>query len=674
MNFTIPDTAKVKTLHITQLDKGLNLAENTHNSDINGLSDCKNVWFNNGVLKSRPGLYTTPENFINDEFYRDGFFYHFCPDDTEITIDGELKKIVVEEIEYDDSAYICLIHLINSDGVAENCSELIFNRTSGSTFYIPEKILFYKGAPQTGGGLFALVSLVNMENFGQHTYKIYEVDSDFSAWNIVTGYYIPTVYINGRGNKYEIAESTNVAFTGTPTRLENLNLLNGTFYAYFSSDGRSNSFRLPFSNIADENVICRIHHTAKDYVQWTIPSGSTTASATFLGTKVTMHVNREKGIIHFTVDAGDYEVPLMSQHSENNMEILATKHSEYGFTDIIKSTLAVSHNSKILLANKNTVFEASYENPLYFPKDSVINIGESDSDITAFSSLENSLIAFKPNATYRIGIKGGKALNSISLLANNDAIFYANDTLSADCLSRETGCSDKNSLIRRENELLWKGTDGYIYSIPSAKGKVACVSQKVNSYLKDNVNSPSKTFGVAFEDYNIFITDKTALVMHCNQNDTAWYTWEFTGDFTVLGAFNILNKPWLLCCNTSDDISFLATFKGDADTFLYGSAYNPTVSDSPVKSFVRTNKISFGCETGFKKIDKVFLNINTKKATIRLNDRLEAVICRHADEDECKSVKITPGLCGINFLDITVESDTGFSLKSIDIKYTELNL
>ena len=476
MNFSIPGTANTKTLHIPQLDKGLNLTDNTHISDINGLSDCKNVWFNDGVLKSRPGLYTKPENYINDEFYRDGFYYHYRPADVEITIDGELKKIVVEEIEYDDSSYICLVHLINSKGLVENCSELIFNRTSGSTFYIPEKILFYKGAPQTGGGLFALASLVNMENFNQHTHKIYEVDSDFSTWNRVTSYYIPTVYINGRGNKYEIAESTNQAFTGTPTRLENLNLLNGTFYAYYSSDGRSNSFRLPFSNIADQNVICRIHYTVKDYVQWTVPADSTSASATFFGTSVTMNVNRTKGIIYFTVPAGDYEVPLMSQHSENNMEILATKNSEYGFTDIVESSLATTHNSKILLANKNTVFEANYDNPLYFPKDSVTYVGEADSDITAFAFFENNTIAFKPNATYRISIKDGKALNSISLLANNDAIFYANDTLSVSCLSAKTGCSDKNSLIRRENELLWKGTDRYIYSLSSLKGNISSSS------------------------------------------------------------------------------------------------------------------------------------------------------------------------------------------------------
>lgn len=680
MKFPTFNTADIKTFHIESLKNGLSFGEAALSDDGICLADCKNVWFDKEVLKSRAGLFTAKENILNDEAYRGGYSYYYRTLDVEITVEEDIKRVVIEDIEYDNSIYICLTHFINSDGTLWNTAKISFYRSSADAFYIPKSTVFFKGAPKNGAGLYAFVSLVNIEDFSQTESRIYEINTDFSAWEITGNTYIPTVLINGRGNNYEIAAATNQAFTGNPTRLEKLNLLNGQFHAYYSTDGRSSSFRLPFSNIADDTVSGRLYYSLTKYVDWTIPSGATSAKSTIYDVTVSMNVDRAKGIVYFTVEAGDYEVPLLSHQNENNLRFTATKSGDYGFSDVAASTLALSANSKILLANKNILFEADYSNPLYFPSDSVTSVGEADSSLTAFGVLKNNIIAFKQNETYLLSVSNGKALNSVSLLADNDSVFYEGDTLNAECISPAIGCADKNSLIPFDRQLFWRGADGYIYVLNSASKQIFCVSDKINAFIDGNISPTAKTCGARHGNYNIFIADGKAVAMECNSESlksgdrVSWYYWEFPENLQFLGAFTTKGKPWLLCCNTDCDLCFTATLKGDTDIFLTGSIYEPETAEIPFKSAIRTGKIALGCSNTFKKIDAVLLNIKTQRADIRINDRLEAEICRHQDGDIYKPVKLLSGLCGVDAIDITVESESGFSLGSVDIKYTQLKL
>ena len=176
------------------------------------------------------------------------------------------------------------------------------------------------------------------------------------------------------------------------------------------------------------------------------------------------------------------------------------------------------------------------------------------------------------------------------------------------------------------------------------------------------------------EDYNIFINDKSAYVMTKSSGDISWYKWEFTGEISFIGAFNILNTPWLMCYNAENQICFLATFFGEVDTVLEGNVYNPNLKTLPIKSYFCTNKINFGCNNSLKKVDMISLELQTTRSNIRINDRLEAVICHHQTESLSKTVKMYPGLCGVNGINISLETDKGFKLGNIDISYTQLNI
>ena len=674
------NTPAYKTYHIDALNKGLDLGKNGHTDSVGGMSLCKNVWLNNGILQNRPGIETSALNVLDDADYRNGFRYNFNASGIEVTVDDQILKLLIEEIDYSESRYVCLTHFINPDGTVWDTAEIAFSRASDSEFYIPKSMVFFKGKPIAGGGIFAFASLVNTEDFSQTESRIYEIDISFSSWEICTDYYVPTVYINGRGNGYEIAADSNQAYTGTPKMLEKLNILNGMFYAYFSSDSRSSSFQLPYSNLADQKVSCRFYYSLSDYVEWIIPSGAVSAKASYGEVEITMNVNRQKGIVYFTVPAGDYEIPMISYQNANNLRFTATKPVNYDINDICESTLCFSDNSKTLLASRNIIFEADCGNPLYFPADSAVSIGEDDSYITAFAGLKEKIIAFKKEEMYSLSVNVGKALNSTSLLADNDSVFFDNDTIEISRISAVCGTQHMSSVIGNDNTVFWKGTDGYIYGLQKSSQNIVCISQKINGFIDGNINLSSKTFGLKLDGRYLFITDKNALLFESPETNSisaeniSWYYWEFPDCIKFTGIFHMYGRPCLICTNTQDLINFTAFLDGDSDVILSGNIFDPETAEITINSEIHTVKISMGCDNTPKKVRAVSLRTTAENAIVAINDVTVSQIQNINSGKALKTVKIHPGLSGVNDLNISVSATGGFRLGGIDLEFTELKL
>ena len=674
MKFPKIKNEKLKRCHIEKLDKGVCFDGSYLKDNEVALSECKNVWFNEGVLTRRPGIFTAEDNILSGRSYDGGYYYYFRNDNTDIFINGEHKKIIVEETQFDESFYVCMTHFVNSDGEVEFSGEMNFSRLDDENFYIPKSMVFYTGKPTYGGGIYALISLVNCENFDEGESVIFEINSDYSRWERVIRGYVPTVYINGRGNNYSIPAASNQVFAGTPKRLEERNILQNYFYAYYTSDGYSDSFRLPFSNIAG-SVLCTIYRTPSEYTQWLIGENENYNTQTFFGVQVKMNIDREKGVIYFTVNSESFSVPAMRIYSENNIKISAAKTNHIGLDDIASATVSLSYNSKIILASGSYIFETDYDNPLYFPIDNVKNIGTSDSPVTGLCALSDSVIVFKEREIYEISLKDGRKINSSSLLADNDSVFYESDSMTVKCLSDKIGCKNKNSIVKDGKRIFWKGNDGYIYTLDSSSKKAVMISGKVNRYLESTVGSAAKTYSVRLGGDIMFVSDNEALLLKYDTEDLKssdkayWYLWEFPDDFQIMGAYNILNKPWFICYNTGDDIFFTATLKGEKDMCLCIENYEPFISEFGIDSRFKTCRIPLGCINRHKRIVSVSLRINAGKAKISVNN-IPQVYLNNNGEPSFKTVRINTGLCDANTADITVESDSYFALYGIDIDYS----
>ena len=479
--------------HIDGISKGVTAQTNCRENKNLGLTNCNNVIFKGGYLRNRLGLSTDFGNLIDNSKYSGKIYSTTETTGIEVKTDLGKATMLVEKIDYDISAYILLAHFISEKGKHLKSAPIYFQRLEDRVFYIPTKVSYFKGTPVSGSGIFALVYLQNRYDLSQKSSRIFEINSQFTGWERIYSPYIPTVYINGRGNHYEKAKGTNQAFEGTPKLLESLNLLEHSFHSYFSTDGFSSSFRLPFSSISEDRVVGRLYYSVSSYVEWIIPKGQNTATQSLYSVSVTMTVNREKGIVSFSVPAGEYAMPLISDRNENNLRITATKSCDYDIDDICSADSYLNHKGKIYLASKGSVFSARESNPLYFPRESVVKLTYKDKKINALAPLGNKIIAFCDDEISSISITDGKALNSVSLLAENDAVFYAADTLNYSVISNSVGCSDNTSVCSDLNRIFWIGRDGLPYCILSTE-KVLCLLDVPPASWNNNTIDPC--FGV----------------------------------------------------------------------------------------------------------------------------------------------------------------------------------
>lgn len=674
MKFPEKYTAKSSTLHIASLNGGLNSSLSPYESEKENLSDCKNVWVKNGLISTRPALQTNTRSLIYDNQYYSAFYHRYKTADIEVMLDGEPMKIVVEEIDYSESNYFYLTHFMHWDGSLYKTARMHFARSSSNAFYIPDRIVFYKGKPIDGGGIFALVHLVNIENYQQSENRIYEIDSSFSEWNRTVSSYTPTVYINGRGNNYETAEKTGQAFTGTPIKPESLNILNDTFFAYYSSDGCSSSFRLPFSNLNPNGIVAKFYLSVSQYVEWIIAAGQTSATATLNKSTITMTVDYQKGIISFSKDSAAYELPLISNRNENNLRILAYKSTQYSPDDIFYSTQAKNVRSKILIAAKNRVFAADYNRPLYFSAESVAVVGDENNSLVCMAEIGNNIALFEKDKTYLLSINGGTAISSTSLLAESDTVFYKSNKLSVKQLSSTVGCSEKDSVVIDTGFVYWRANNGQFYTLSSA-GKISEISENIHSILEESFNGDLKTIGAKYGDCLIFLSGNKALVLQKDKSEKPiWYFWEFPENLLFYCVFNGNQIPYFICNNTESELTFIVSLNEGQDRILSGSPFSPIVEEKNIPLLIKTTPLPLGCINSLKKINFIALRLKTKAARVCINNRLVADICRHNKTDVFETIKLSSGLCPIDTLELELTSKEPLELGAIDINFTELNL
>ena len=661
---------KIQTLHIPALTGGLNLSNLRHDAPKNSLRISKNMWQNNGILETRPGLCTQKECLIGD-----GEYYESTPAVTELTSveyesEGKIYRLVYKNVDIDIATQICFTSLISEDGSVFKTGEMLFLRTSSDTFYIPQKFNFFVGKPQShsGTGIFALVKLVNCENYTQTSSKIFELTENLTSWTQVISSYIPTVLINGRGNRYEVAKQTDQVYTGNPTRLEGLNALTSDFFSYFSSDGYSSTFMLPFSNLSHTAVTARFYYSVGNYVDWYIGAYQTEATSTIYNVTVKMSINREKGIVSFSTASGEYALPLVSNHNQNNLRILASKDTGYTLNDIADADVCLNHNGKIFLGCKNKIFSSSCENPFYFPVDSVSPLWGEDTHITALAPLEDKLLIFTKSRVYKAHISDGKNLNSYSLLADNDSIFKGPHTVDITCLEHHIGATQKSAIIPLGKKIVFLSSDGQIYSISRSETKN--ISLGLGGFIPQIWADYSTVSSLKEKQNLIFFWDNKALCY--DLLNEAWNYWEFPKTIKFSGAFPTKNGGRLIILNTESFIHFTANLKGETDRILKGSYRNSTTQENEIDCHIRTTELPLGCDNIQKTVTSINLQLEGNHAEILVNDGARTRISNIKEKDS--SITLTNPVTLCRNVHIDIKGTAPLRVGSICINFMEFNL
>lgn len=680
MKFPITKSEKQKIISIKKLDGGLNKSAEKNFVDDNCLTDCRNVCFDGNKLKNRPGLSTDKTKILRSSATSTAYYSTFYVSDTKVYLDDICYRIAIEYAETSLADHHTSMFLIDPEGNPKYTGTIHYQRVSDDIFYIPSNVTFYQGKPKIGSGIYAFITLCNIENITDRRYEIYEVSASLKSWIKANSYYVPTVYINGRGDSYEEALQSGQAFSGEPTALEAPNLLYGKFISYFSSDGYSYSFRLPFNALDKDTVTCRIYQLPDFYTEWTVIGANKTDVQSFLDVDVTMMVDRNKGMIFFSTPAGAFPIPLMGNYKANNIKITAFKTIEGGFDEVVSCTESASINSRIVLTSglkNNQVYSARYNNPLYFPLGEVTEIGSPSRPVTALIPLKDKLFAFKESECYSVDVVNGKPLNNIALVADNNAVFYNYDKFNIFILNLNIGCKGRNLVSVLGNHAFVYANDGNIYHI-SKSGEFKNISVNISPVLEqipETVKPYSRLlqaenhlfYGIG--NYGIVAYFKDDLKGH---KDVSWYIWEFPSSLEIAGGFNTNLSPVILCQRNAR-IGYFTLLKNSElkDTILLNVSQT---QEHIIKSSFSTKHYTDEIPDQKMRLNKIILGLKTdNKSNLKINgknENLSKSIIKPSDS--FKNFTFFPSAARTDSVYINFETESQFEAGRLDIYYDSL--
>lgn len=684
MKFSSLSEKSEKIYRVRKLDGGINNSELPNNIADNELTKAENMDFCDGVLQTRPGLSATEYDIIKNETESLFEEVSYAVTDVSVFVGGENKRLAYEKAYDGDSHYIYYMYLLGADGSKQAAGVIYFNRISDDSFFTPYSLLFYSGKPVNGGGIFALVTARNQYNSSEYSYKVYEINSALNAWDNTTSFYEPVIMINGRGNNYESAKATNVAYTAQPKFLEARNILTTRFKAYFTSDGHSDTFRLPYSGLASESVMCRIYTSLTDYTDWVIYSNSTSDTQTFYTAKITMHVDRSKGIIYFTgADGKSYPVPTMSMYHENNICVRAGKLFGEEMKEICTLTCCAAYDSKLVFSGgsqRGRIYSVPYSNPLYFSEKSVADIGGGENGITALLNTKDGIIAFKKNEAYKVKIRHGGALNMSSLLADDDSVFYEGDAISQTKLA-DIGCAGRRACALCGSYPVWLADDGKLYSVNTSSGKISLISAPANNFLSRLSNTEKQNAAAVGENgkFRLLFGSKMLTVDYtAGENQHKFYIW----NFDKIKPIDILlngNERKYVCTGSDGKVLYYAAENDvNSDTNIKSSySSQPEIESITFTSSFSTKCFDFGVLSVKKHIESIAISSAARgilKIKLTGDTTEEISVCLSENQYNCNSlsiVRLIPHIGAVKMLGLAFSSESGMKIGEISFNYRE---
>ena len=118
-----------KTLRVKNLDGGINCLLSPSDIEDNQLSDCKNVWFRDGVLKTRAGTRVDAAKYIKPEETDTFYKYEYKLHNAGLNIAGEYMRIATGEICVEDYVYYCNVFFVGENGNFLPAGKISFFRT-----------------------------------------------------------------------------------------------------------------------------------------------------------------------------------------------------------------------------------------------------------------------------------------------------------------------------------------------------------------------------------------------------------------------------------------------------------------------------------------------------------------------------------------------------------------
>lgn len=698
-------TAQNRQYRVTvpKLDGGVNTNEALNLVADNQLTDGNNVWFKDGALRTRPGLWTGENETTGLYMHKsgnEGSVVSMHPTDYGTYV-AEYSEVYNSPNGYSNASF----GVMNNNGEFASLGFGHIKSSIGTPNPPHFSFMFASTNSTVSTALSQYGALLFISND-----KIYGANNGM-ADNLTDKYYVPLVLVNG----YPSVDLTNLSVNGT--FFEGFNLLTPKFKCTYTSDNNGIYYALPYKGIDNAEIKVSRIQTTGAVVNYTIPAGAN-ASSVQSGTYA--NINRAGGYFWFG-NSSNTPVKLVEDGIRNNITIEASYSQKHDASLICGMTIntwfggdrsGLNGGTRLFVSGNpqhpNLVNWSDVNNPLYFPENNSACLGSDSQKVTGFGKQSDMLVIFKERETYYTNYVAGLSYTAEDVMSGrvtdvttNAAVFPITP------INANIGCDVPNTVQLCANKLVWMNSDGKVYTLVStnqwSERNIRELGQNISAKISEHDVYDRRGASAADYDghYYLLIGNRVYVMDYEDgsfqyyagyQNDKkvqrgiAWYVWDVSLDnvtwHRIVG--NVGNA--ILCGKqTIGDSTYLINyvFKGSVDYNVNLSA--ETAETKPIPCMVQSKVFDFGSPERIKDVQNMYIGIGSDageygiRTTYLTNygeipDAYEIVqdvgAAGNRSADYVKERWITPSLKRITRFGVRFESNGSMAVDNLVIVYS----
>lgn len=564
----------IHTLNIPEMSGGVNLRDSLTLVNDNQLTECKNMWFKDGMLKTRPAV----KGFDSDNVKKDWEgSCKFFPD-VKVTDDFGNEKILFANIDFDEEGYI----KANFSLVGEYSSTSMGSYTFGGGVLDSSRVNIFAYLWKNDIYVFLGSKLYEMDGEYEFGYSLLKSECDiFGNYQTLKEIdldkttHVPRVYTNA----YPTGLNEPLILNGNMVGAYNLiNRYYKIEYSTVNPDIETSvmKYKLPESvvNITDDVTITAKFTTGdinNPVIEHTVnlKNGVREESSSNDIDKLKMKVGAD--YVAFYKSDGQIATKSKSEFVFGDLEITAPRSQRvspddaeivFGMSESVwfgGASSGLAGGTRLFLGNntnknnKNSVIWSDLNNPLYFPVDNNFRVGKSNTKVTAFGKQDKTLVIFKPDEIFYTYYQQGDAVTyedvenqNVLELTSISAMFPLVQ------ISQNIGCDLPETIQLCRNKLVWASSGGKIYTLVSQNQYSERCVFAVSEMLGDKLKSTNLEYASAIDYDNKYIlfADNKAFVMDYNSHGFNYvYSYSKAEDANKLVPWHIWELP--IHCSSS---------------------------------------------------------------------------------------------------------------------------
>lgn len=601
-----------RTVSVPQLSGGLNLRDSVSMVADNQLTESLNMWFKDGVLKTRPGLVS------------DNNFKHL----TTFTGSSDCSMQTFPYIKKPNGDILAVVKTVSEN---KNYYYFMWVGGNGAVAAVSKKETYenFYGTIVDNGELQFIAEhrgalYVYMSNSTDGEYYIYTNKDIGDNWRLVTEeeYHIPTVAINMKP-------------LGGGDMLEPYNLLSPYYKSVYSisdDDDGNMEFELliplhekkAFWN--SKKITAKIKYAVQGEVTHEIELG-TNFEATESEYKTDGLMMGCNGTMLYFYQKSDNSQIYAKIKRENftceDITVIAPcpcekKEKVFGMTRSIwfgGAAYGLNGGGRLFLCGNKSepslLQWSSLNNPLYFPENNYAYVGSASSKLCTFGKQDETLVLFKENETYYTYYVQNSDITA-DQLKNQSVIDYEASSVYFPIiqLNDSIGCDCPDTVQLCRNRLVWAHSNGKVYSLVTQsqynERNIFEISEMIRPELRKLSGSLQNAISADWEGYYVLALGTKLYLMDYNSYGyqyiysyskaedanvkTPWYIWE-------IEIHSDSKHPYIF--GAGDMLGVLCGYSVNSGYHLAYCYFNSN-SNSECDSTWRLNTIKIGdCEPGY---------------------------------------------------------------------------